>query len=146
MNVKAKPQPQRGFSLLEVLVSIVILSIALLGLAGMMLSTLKSNHSAYQRSQATWLAYDIIDRMRATQGGNAYDIALGAAAPSGDSLSIVQQDLSDWKRALGATLPAGDGSVDVNTATDAVTVIIQWDDSRGVGGSDVQQFEVDTRL
>lgn len=146
MNVKTKPQPQRGFSLLEVLVSIVILSIALLGLAGMMLSTLKSNHSAYQRSQATWLAYDIIDRMRATQGGNAYDIALGAAAPSGDSLSIVQQDLSDWKRALGATLPAGDGSVDVNTATDAVTVIIQWDDSRGVGGSDVQQFEVDTRL
>ena len=141
MNVTAQPHPQRGFSLLEVLVSIVMLSIALLGLAGMMLSTLKSNHSAYQRSQATWLAYDIIDRMRADRQGalaQNYDVALGdASAESG---------VSAWKDALAATLPAGDGSVDVNPATRAVTVIIQWDDSRGVGGSDAQQFEVDTRL
>ena len=67
-----------------------------------------------------------------------YDVALGdASAESG---------VSAWKDALAATLPAGDGSVDVNPATRAVTVIIQWDDSRGVGGSDAQQFEVDTRL
>ncbi len=141
MNVKTKPQPQRGFSLLEVLVSIVILSIALLGLAGMMLSTLKSNHSAYQRSQATWLAYDIIDRMRADRQralADNYDVALGSTSE--------EQGVRDWKLTLEATLPAGDGSVDVNPATRAVTVIIQWDDSRGVGGSDAQQFEVDTRL
>lgn len=141
MSFKAQPQPQRGFSLLEVLVSIVILSIALLGLAGMMLSTLKSNHSAYQRSQATWLAYDIIDRLRADRNGalaQSYDVALGATSEEGG--------VSAWKLALGTTLPAGDGSVDVNPATRAVTVIIQWDDSRGVGGSEVQQFEVDTRL
>jgi len=55
---------QSGFTLLEVLVAILVLSIGLLGLAGLMASSIRNNHSAYQRTQATWLAYDMIDRMR----------------------------------------------------------------------------------
>src|SRR4030065_2717121 len=72
----------RGFTLLEVLVAIVVMSIGLLGLAGLMASSLKNSHSAYQRTQATWLAYDALDRMRANRQvalAGGYHLALGAA-------------------------------------------------------------------
>lgn len=55
---------ETGFSLLEVLIAIVVTSIGLLGLAAMQATGLRNNHSAYHRSQATVLAYDIADRMR----------------------------------------------------------------------------------
>ena len=57
----------RGFTLVEVLVALVVLSIGLLGVAALQLTSLRSNHSSAMRSQATFLAYDIIDRMRANR-------------------------------------------------------------------------------
>ena len=53
-----------GFSLLEVLVALVILSVGLLGLARMQSTGLRQNNSAYFHSQATTLAYAILDRIR----------------------------------------------------------------------------------
>ncbi len=55
----------RGFTLLEVLIAIVIFSIGLLGLAGLMVVSVKTNHSAYLRTQATFIAESMADRMRA---------------------------------------------------------------------------------
>lgn len=63
-NFKSPERKQSGLSLIEVLIAIVISSIGLLGLAGMQATGLQNNHSAYHRSQATVLAYDIADRMR----------------------------------------------------------------------------------
>ena len=54
-----------GFSLLEVLITVVIVSIGLLGLAGLQATGLQNNQKAYHRSQATVLAYDLTDRIRA---------------------------------------------------------------------------------
>lgn len=136
----------RGFSLLEVLVAIVVLSIGLLGLAGLMASGLKNAHSAYHRTQATWLAYDVLDRMRANRQvalAGGYNLALGAT-PGGSGLAAT--DLSEWDTALTETLPAGDGSISVTTASRAVTIIVQWNDARGTGGSTSEQFRVDTQL
>ena len=152
MKSKNSTPRYQGFSLLEVLVSIVILSLALLGLAGMMMSTLRSNHSAYHRSQATWLAYDIVDRMRANRSAalaQNYNIAVSAAPPSTDPeapASIQAQDITEWRATLAQTLPGGTGSVVVTPATRSVTVVIQWDDSRGTGGSATQQFRIDSQL
>ena len=56
---------QRGASLIEVLVSILILSIGLLGMAGLQTRTLKGNHSALQRSEVVTLTHFIFDAMRA---------------------------------------------------------------------------------
>ncbi|HLE93281.1 MAG TPA: type IV pilus modification protein PilV, partial [Sulfuricaulis sp.] len=55
----------RGFSLIEVLVALLVLSIGLLGLAALQTTSLQYNTGSYFRTQATFLAYDIIDRMRA---------------------------------------------------------------------------------
>lgn len=140
---------QSGFTLLEVLIAILVLSIGLLGLAGLMASSIRNNHSAYQRTQATWLAYDMIDRMRVNRASAIgatvdYNIAIGTAA-SGSS-GLAGTDVTGWKTTVANALPAGDGSVTVNTTSRAVTVIVQWNDSRGAGGNNAQQLRVDTQL
>ncbi len=61
-------QNQQGFSLIEVMVTMLIVSIGLLGIAGIIMTSLKNSQSSYGRSQATLLANDIIDRMRANRG------------------------------------------------------------------------------
>lgn len=127
---------QKGFTLLEVLVAMLILSIGLLGLAGLMASSLRNNHSAYYRSQATWLAYDVIDRMRTNRpNAAAYVVGIGAGSGAG---GMAGTDITDWKAMIANTLPEGDGSVAVVAAGEArtVTVTIQWNDERGTQAAD----------
>ena len=135
----------RGFTLIEVLVSMVILAIGLLGLAVLQIASMQNTQGGYLRAQATLLAYDIIDRMRANipgvSAGN-YDIALATAAPGGLScLNLVVApgctvaemgnfDVTQWRTSLGAYLPDGNGSIaaaDIGTTT-RVTVNVQWTD------------------
>lgn len=104
-------QSSRGVALLEVLIAIVILSVGLLGQSGIQASTLRVNHGALVRSQATTLAYDALDRMRANAPAavaGGYDIGIGAAPGAVD---LADADLTDWKARLAATLPDGDGAI-----------------------------------
>jgi type IV pilus assembly protein PilV len=137
---------QKGFTLLEVLVAMLVLSIGLLGLAGLMASSLRNNHSAYYRSQATWLAYDVIDRMR-TNRPNAVNYIVGIGGASGAG-GLAGADVTDWKAMIANSLPEGDGSVAVVVAGEArtVTVDIQWNDARGTRGDAAQTFRVVSQL
>jgi len=66
-----------GFAMLEVLISIFVLAIGLLGLAGLQLTNAQNNHSAQLRSQATLFAYDMLDRVRANPvafGAGTYNL------------------------------------------------------------------------
>jgi type IV pilus assembly protein PilV len=144
---------QSGFTLLEVLVAVLVLSIGLLGLAGLLASSIRNNQSAYQRTQATWLAYDIVDRMRVNRPAalaSDYDTTLGTPAncAANPTLSgaMAAQDLTGWKTLLACALPAGDGAVALNTATRQVTVTVQWNDSRGTSGNTAQTFQIQTQL
>lgn len=132
-NTKYK---NKGFTLLEIMIAVFVLAVGLLGLASLQMTSLKNNHSAQYRTSATVIAYDIIDRMRVNQTAD-YSIALGTA-PSGSTRSGI--DLVNWKTTLSNELPAGDGSVVLNG--DIVTVLVQWDDSRGSDGSATQSFSV----
>ncbi len=79
-------RPTSGYTLVEVLVAVVILSVGLLGLAGMQARGMRNSHDAYLRSQAAILAYDIADRMRANRDAalaGDYDIGIDVAAPGG---------------------------------------------------------------
>lgn len=130
------PRAQRGVTLLEVLVSIVVLSVGLLGYAGLQTLSLKNNNSAYQRSQATLLTYDIVDRMRANMPNLAsYSVALGSAGSYPDVIS--------WKLNVETALPDGDASVAVDL-NGIATITIQWDDNRD--GTDPIQFVTETAL
>lgn len=129
-----------GFTLIEVLVSTVVLSIGLLGLAGLQANNLKNNQSAYFRSQATQLAYDIADKMRANaSASNNYlssHMAVSAATQQTACTTVsstcthakmAENDLYELKTALATALPGGTASI--TTASNVFTVTINWDDN-----------------
>lgn len=144
---------KRGFTLLEVLITLVIVSFALLGIAGIVANSLKYNQSTEFGSQAVLLAGDIIDRMRANrmtaESGSLPYNHLAVASPCDSVVSadpIAQSDLRAWCDALVAALPSGSGSVNLDATTRKVTVVVQWDDSRAAGSSNVQETSIETRL
>lgn len=137
----------KGFTLLEVLIAVLVLSIGLLGLAGLQTLSLRSNHSAYLRSQATLLAYDIIDKMRANRQvslAGGYLTNFGDAPGGGTNCetatcapaNLAAFDLNQWKCMLGywnanstctsfnmsGSLPRGDGQVTQNNTIFTVSV------------------------
>lgn len=141
-------QKQTGFSLIEVLVTIVIISFGMLGIAGVIVNGLKNNNSSYARTQASVLANDIIDRMRANKttaelATLPYNLSL-TGTPTGTG--VVLNDLTEWRTSLSKTMPSGTGSVVIDATTKKVTIVVQWDDSRAAGGLSNQQVIVETRL
>ncbi|OMG66869.1 type IV pilus modification protein PilV [Stutzerimonas balearica] len=127
---------EAGATLIEVLVAVLVLSVGLLGLAGLQMKAMQSNHSAYYRSQATVLAYDIIDRMRANRAdalNGVYDLPLTneecdpELAASG---TLAQRDKAEWLNSLSCLLSAdARGSVIRNGRL--FTVSVEWNDNRG---------------
>jgi len=141
----ATPMPSRGdhrgFTLLEILVAIVVLSIGLLGLAGLQVVSLNNNQTAYYRSVATQQAYDMADRMRANLAGIAagnYD-NLTATLPADPGCiasgsvgcttlaNVALTDQFQWLTQNAAVLPSGAGTVrcavgpSANCATNTAT-------------------------
>lgn len=136
---------QRGFTILEVLVALVVLSIGLLGIGKLVMVSSRGNDSAYMRSQATALAYSILDSMRANRDeaiAGGYNVSTGTYTGSAgcitstcDSSQLAISDLANWKSILGLRLPSGDGSVTTATVTAAdgqtrttATISVQWND------------------
>lgn len=83
-------QRSRGFTLLEVLIALTLSAIALLGTASLSLASLQSQQSAYQRSQATLLAHDLLERLRSKRGPDSPYLA---HLPSSDWWQTLQKDL-----------------------------------------------------
>ena len=137
---------------MEVLIALLIMSIGLLGLAALQATSLKANHGAYQRTQATFLAYDIMDRMRANriQAANGeYNIAMAASPPSPGS-TLSSTDLNDWfTNFVQVLLPGGDASINCNNSA-VCTVTVQWDESRlggtATSGSAISTFSFTAEL
>ena len=126
-----------------------ILAIGLLGLAALHTVGLRSNHSAYQRTQATILGYDMVDRLRANRvramAGN-YNLLMNATPAGGDGAAPLEDDdHGQWSTNLGALLPNGDGSIACD-ASGFCTVSVQWEDGRAEGGPTTQTFTMTTQI
>ena len=139
----------RGLTLVEILVALVVLSVVLLGLAAMQTTSVKFTTSAYQRTQATSLAYDLIDRMRGNRLAalnNDYNVAFQSPVPACGAFdgtgTLRDQDIKAWRNAIACRLPQGTGSV--TRVNDEFTIAIQWDDSQGIEAP--VQFRFTTRL
>jgi type IV pilus assembly protein PilV len=120
---------QRGASMIELLVSILIFAFGMLGLVGLQTRTLSYGQFSLYRSQATALSDDILDRMRtdrvsAKAGG--WDSALSVAAASIGTSTFAEADLKDWKQQVEGLLPLGKGQVAV--AAGVVTITMTWDE------------------
>jgi type IV pilus assembly protein PilV len=165
-----------GFTLVEVLVSLVILAIGLLGIAKLMLFSSHSNDSAYLRSQATNLAYEILDDMRANRQeailAGTYNTAAAVPAVAPGALcvgvgvcitptQVALYDLYQWGLRLNANsgvappgaLPNGQGTIATATVAQqtTVTITVSWDDSvaqntLNAGAPTVQSITLETVL
>jgi type IV pilus assembly protein PilV len=151
LNRFPKMRNVRGFTLLEVLVALVVLSIGLLGLSGLQTTSLRNNQSALLRSQAVILAEDILDRMRANREealDEGYDvIASNSAADWGATCdpctpgAVANVDRHLWLTYV-ERLPGGDATLDV--ANGVATITITWVDDRS--GVAAPLFETVTTL
>jgi type IV pilus assembly protein PilV len=125
---------QTGFSLVEALVSLIVISVGMIGIAALYGQGLGASRTALYRTQAVNLASDMADRIRANRSATvAYE---GAAADSncdaGDNndctpLEMAAHDLWLWEAEVAAQLPAGVGTVRVDTTTPPTyTIRIEW--------------------
>ena len=105
-----RQRPQRGFSLIEVLVSVLLLSLGVLGLIGLQARTMEMSGEAEDRNRAAMLADDAASLM-----WMQHSVTLSSAA------------LTAWQNSVAAQLPSGAGTVTtVAGKADAVDVTITW--------------------
>lgn len=118
-----KPIARRGFTLLEVLIALLIFSLGLLGLAGLMVVSVKTNQSAYLRTQASFLAQSMADRMRGnisqiTAYNGDYDASTASASycTSCDPVGLADRDRKAWSQQLIDFLPNPTANITCNGA------------------------------
>jgi len=127
---------QHGFTLLEVLIALLILSIGLLGLAALQTTGLRSNQMASMRTLATEAAYDITDRMRANPAGVAAgDYVIARTAVTDPSATdTAPADLNAWRERV-ELLPGGESEItqcDTASGCDGLThvITVYWNEAR----------------
>ena len=160
MTTPTVHRPAAGFTLLEVLITIVVVAFGLLGLAGLQVFALKNNQSATMRVAATGLANDIIDRMKGNFTGVVagnynrpntadYNTPVPGCNQAGgcSAADLAQNDLREWKARVAQTLPGGDGIVclDSTPADAAPTPAAPGCDNTGVTVYVVKIWWVDDR-
>ena len=137
----------QGAGLIEVLVTVLILGTSLLALAALQSKSLQYNHSAYLRSQANILAYDILDRVRINRANmSGYSLTMAADKPNGSTTA--QTDMAEWLTNIETMLPGSDGAVQCVAASGLCTVTVQWaeQNSSGEASEDQGSFVYTTRI
>ena len=139
MNIKQS----KGFTLIEVMVAMIILAIGVLGLGVMQLTSMQNTQSGQMMSQASILAYDMIDSMRTNVPSvttGTFDLGIDAVTPVavncyGADVScsvgeMATSDVNHWRTTLNASLPSGTGGITTTDLGDTtlVTVTIAWVD------------------
>jgi type IV pilus assembly protein PilV len=143
--MKQKIKSERGITMIEVLVAIVIFAFGLLAIAGLQLAALKYQKGAWSRAGSATVATDLSERMRANtlaarQGlyqivGSYSSLKASPPAPSGcdakaaacTAAEIAQNDLAEWSANLAATLPGGVGTLVGTQATGFLSTVMWFD-------------------
>lgn len=140
-----------GFTLVEVMVAVLIISIGMLGVARLVLAAVTANDSAYFRTQAAAFAYSILDQMRANRAAAStspgYKVSYSTYSAPGATVgsnclgpgnncsptAMAQYDLYEWQQQLSAALPGGQGQIIMNFPAGSgqvtATITVKWDDT-----------------
>jgi len=152
MHITTMPKPnpaytrtQAGFSMLEVLISLVLIAVAMFGNAGLQLNAMKFAKGAATRMQAVILANELAERMEANKAGSfagnyvvasvsstASTAATNCATTPCSSSALAAYDLAEWTARVGATLPGSSWQIIQLTAGDPSTysIVVNWEDRR----------------
>ncbi len=133
-NMCVANRKQRGSSMVEVLVTMVIIATGLLGIASMQMVSLKNANSSYQRYVASLYAYDMMERMRSNPAGVAagsYDnISVNGSETqvsctnACSTSNIASFDAYQWGDQLQTNLPSGAGRVEATA--DGYRISVSW--------------------
>jgi type IV pilus assembly protein PilV len=164
---RAHPR-QQGFSMLEVLIAVLVFSLGIIGLAGLLIFAIQSNHVAYLRTQATFLAHNMADRMGANPAGlwngdynGDYPVAASTAGCSAGCTpeQLADYDKAQWSTQLTTFLPNVHGNINCSTSDlsftptgaqvemrppygGSCTMKLTWNEAGSAGGA--KQGQVDT--
>jgi len=134
---------QKGMSLIEAMVALVVISVGLLGIAALQIVALQQNSSSQWHSQAVWFSYEMSDRIKANNlVFNAYkDVDTSGSysqdcqAASCTANQMITADAQDWKQRV-ETLPGGRGLIE-SSANNELVIKVMWDDEgTGATGTD----------
>jgi type IV pilus assembly protein PilV len=150
MPIPLTRQPQRGSSLVEVLMAMLLMSFGVLAMTTMQANAIQHSHTIDTRARATLLAHDLADRMRAnvapSNDWSAYELSSHAplSAPNAALLHACQGgtpcafadmaavDLGQWQQQLADSLPEGRGHVHLVGMQADIWVI--WDEAEQTSG------------
>jgi type IV pilus assembly protein PilV len=154
---------QKGISLVEAMVALVVLAIGMLGIAALHVESVKANRTALLRTQAVNLANDLADRIRANrQAGVSYRLAIGALPAVGNCVvtnnctnaELAVDDLARWVRAVRVVLPPSPDGTPPTTLVgvvpaaaagqpDTYRIRVEW---REPGEPQASRYEVNMQL
>lgn len=135
LTLTSKAFKHSGFSMIESLVALLVISVGLLGIAALQITSLQQSSSSQWHSQAVWASYQISDRImsnrssfdlyKALDTNNDYDMDCESNACTPEQMVVA--DAQDWKE-LMESFPVGRG---VTSSTDNNTLIISimWEDN-----------------
>jgi type IV pilus assembly protein PilV len=130
---------QRGDTMIEVLVTVIIIAVGVLGTAALQITTLKNLSSSHSASVAAIVAGDFSERMRANPiaslaGQYVHDAAPDAyppcAADTCTTAQLANYDMGTWWDDLAIVLPSASGEVTRNAGTNTFVLTVRWDEDR----------------
>lgn len=133
---KIPTRSQRGFSLVEVLIALIIMSVGMLGIASLYVQSMQAGRTALFRHSAVTLAGDVADRIRANPTAVAAYTGVGvnggciAGNTNCSNVQMAAQDILLWKQQAVDSLPNGDVTINIdNTVNPPVyTIAVTWDE------------------
>jgi len=152
MRTTRKFPAQRGITMVESLVALVVLSVGMLGIASLYIASLKAGRSAMIRTQAVNLATDIADRIRSNRAGRgAYDTAgygggakeHGCVGGTCSADELAEDDLARWQTTLTQVMPGNAKGIVTYLAepvsdVNQYTIVVSWRESGDTADSTTQ--------
>lgn len=137
LTIKRICARQSGFSLVEVLIALVIMSVGMLGIAGLYVESMQAGRTSIFRHNAVTIASDVADRIRANPSAGAFyegdpgnnNCVLGNV--DCDPEQMAANDIDLWKIQAGGMLPNGDVAItyDDNVTPPTYEIVISWDEA-----------------
>jgi type IV pilus assembly protein PilV len=159
MHVKSQKRLQRGISLIESMVAIVVMALGILGILGVQMRTLAETQTSVRRAQAIRLIEDLSERMKVNPSAMAniseYTFAFGTTpatyTPACISVScsnkaLAKDDMEVWRQFVKTTLPAADASIFITEDEKAdpknrrqLGVMISWRENEKTNSADYKK-------
>jgi len=153
-NCRGRALSQRGDTMIEILITIIVIAVGVLGAAALQVTTLKNLSTSHSSTVAALVADDIGERMRANVDGtlagdyerapsaNPPDCVSAACSPS----DLAAYDIATWSNQMRALLPSASGEITRAPGSNTFVITVRWDEDRSGSTGDACPPQSDSDL